>query len=283
MTLLRIGDFSQLAQVSTRTLRLYDELDLLKPAQVENVTGYRFYAVEQMPRLNRILALKDLGFSLEQIADMLTDNLTASELGEMLVKKQAELEKQLEEEQRKIARVAARLRQIEAEGKLSPYEVIVKETEPLTIASIRRVVPALKDMEFVRGEILKSLYVGINEQQLAIKNPELAIYHNDEYVEENIDMELATAVYLPKAGSTQTHRGALVIRQLAASPLMATTIHHGRLMEVGQAITAIFYWAAQNDYSICGNCREVHIYGREAEADKENITVEIQTPIKRGQ
>ncbi|MBI3241254.1 MAG: MerR family transcriptional regulator [Chloroflexi bacterium] len=282
MSLLRIGDFSQLAQVSTRALRLYDELNLLKPAHVEHLTSYRFYTLDQLPRLNRILALKDLGFSLDEIADMLTDELGVSQLGEMLKKKQSELEKQLEDGQRQIARVAARLRQIEAEGKVSPYEVILKETEPLTIASIRRVVPALKDMETVREEILKSLYDAITEQGIAIKNPELVIYHNTEYVEENIDMEIAIAVSLPKANSTQTNQGALSIRQLDASPLAATTIHRGRLIEVGQAITALFYWAAQNDYSICGTCREIHIYGRELDADKENILVEVQTPVQFG-
>lgn len=280
MSLLRIGDFSQLAQVSTRALRLYDELSLLKPMHVENITGYRFYSVEQLPRLNRILALKDLGFSLDQIADMLTDDLAAAQLGEMLAKKQTELEKQLEEGQRQIARVAARLRQIEAEGKVSPYEVVVKEAEPLIIASIRRVVPALKDMETVRAEILEELYGWVKEQRLTIKNPELAIYHNDEYVEENIDMELATAVDAKLPRLTSNRQPAL--RQLASSPLMATTIHRGRLIEVGQAITALFIWAAQNHYSICGNCREIHVYGRELEADKENVTVEVQTPIARG-
>jgi DNA-binding transcriptional MerR regulator len=280
MSLLRIGDFSQLAQVSTRALRLYDELNLLKPVRVENVTGYRFYSVEQLPRLNRILALKDLGFSLDEIADMVTVDLTAAQLSEMLAKKQIELEKQLEEGQRQIARVAARLRQIEAEGKISPYEVVIKETAPLTIASIRRIVPALKDMETVRAEILKELYGWVKEQRLTIKNPELAIYHNDEYVEENIDMELATAVEAKLPRLPSDHQPAL--RHLASSPLMATTIHRGRLIEVGQAITALFIWAAQNNYSICGNCREIHVYGRELEVDKENVTVEVQTPVARG-
>lgn len=58
----KIGDFSQLGQVSVRTLRLYDELNLIKPAETDKWTGYRYYTLDQLPRLNRILALKDLGF-----------------------------------------------------------------------------------------------------------------------------------------------------------------------------------------------------------------------------
>ena len=59
----KIGDFSKLSRVSVKTLRYYDELGLLKPANVDDFTGYRYYVIDQMPRLNRILALKDLGFS----------------------------------------------------------------------------------------------------------------------------------------------------------------------------------------------------------------------------
>jgi DNA-binding transcriptional MerR regulator len=66
--MIKIGDFSKLSQATVKALRLYDEMGLLKPARVDNFTGYRYYSADQLPRLNRILALKDLGFSLEQIA-----------------------------------------------------------------------------------------------------------------------------------------------------------------------------------------------------------------------
>ena len=76
--MLRIGEFSQLGQVSVRTLHHYDERGLLKPAEIDNWTGYRFYSVKQLPRLNRILALKDLGFSLDQISRLVDDTLPAN-------------------------------------------------------------------------------------------------------------------------------------------------------------------------------------------------------------
>jgi len=66
--MLKIGEFSKLAQVSVKTLRYYDELGLLRPDWVDRYTGYRFYALQQLPRLNRILALRELGFSLAQAA-----------------------------------------------------------------------------------------------------------------------------------------------------------------------------------------------------------------------
>jgi len=281
MSLLRIGDFSQLAQVSTRALRLYDELNLLKPAHVEAITGYRFYALEQLPRLNRILALKDLGFSLEQISVMLTDDLTAKELGEMLAKKQIELEEQLQQGQKQIARLAARLRQIEAEGKISPYEVLVKEIPPLTAASVRRIVPTLNDAEKYRADMFRALYRGLAEQHIQPESPELAIYHNREYVEEEIDVELATAIS-PKKASRLSLDGEPALRELAFTPLMATTIHHGHFADVGQGITALCTWAAQNNYAPAGAFREIHLFGRELDlASFENVTVEMQLSIEK--
>lgn len=279
-SLLRIGDFSQLAQVSTRTLRLYDELGLLKPAQIERFTGYRFYALEQLPRLNRILALKELGFSLEQIAEILAQDLSAEKLRGMLADKQAELEAQIQQGQKQIARVAARLRQIEAEGKVSPYEILVKDLPPLTVASVRRVIPSIQDMQTVRGEMYITLYGWLEKQRVPPAAPELAIYHNPEYVEEDIDMELATAV--TGKISRLTPDGELALRELAASPLTAATVHHGHFMEVGGAITALFIWAVQNGFSPAGPYREVHLFGRELDIPSpDNVTVEIQLPLQR--
>ena len=88
----KIGDFSKLAQVSVKTLRHYGKMGLIKPAWIDRFSGYRYYTADQLPRLNRILALKDLGFSLEQIRQLLRDDLPAAELRGMMRMKQAEVE-----------------------------------------------------------------------------------------------------------------------------------------------------------------------------------------------
>jgi DNA-binding transcriptional MerR regulator len=118
----RIGDFAKISGVSVRTLLYYEETGLLKPQRIEPVNGYRYYSVEQIFRLNRILAYKDLGFSLKQIASFLNQDLSAIEIKEMLDQKQSEMHKRIEEEQARLARLQARLRQIEQEGKI-PDEI----------------------------------------------------------------------------------------------------------------------------------------------------------------
>jgi DNA-binding transcriptional MerR regulator len=74
----KIGDFARIAQVTVKALRYYDELGLLRPAYVDAFSGYRYYAAGKLPRLNRILALKDMGFSLDEIARLLDDALPAA-------------------------------------------------------------------------------------------------------------------------------------------------------------------------------------------------------------
>jgi DNA-binding transcriptional MerR regulator len=88
----RIGEFSKIAQVSGRLLRYYDELGLLKPVRIDRETGYRYYSVEQLPRLNRILALKELGLTLDQIARLLEGSISTDEIRGMLIMKKAQIE-----------------------------------------------------------------------------------------------------------------------------------------------------------------------------------------------
>src|SRR5215213_8621982 len=98
--MIRIGDFSKLSRVSIKTLRFYDEMELLKPVEVDRFTGYRYYEFDQLARLYRILVLKDLGFSLEEIGHLLEGNLSAEQMRGILKLRQAEIRQRVEEEAR---------------------------------------------------------------------------------------------------------------------------------------------------------------------------------------
>jgi DNA-binding transcriptional MerR regulator len=109
----KIGDFSQMGQISVRMLRHYDKMDLLKPSHIDESSGYRYYTIDQLPRLNRIAALKDLGLTLQQITNLLAEDLPLERLQAMLEKKQQDIQTQMREEMARLNRIAARLRQIE--------------------------------------------------------------------------------------------------------------------------------------------------------------------------
>ena len=140
--MLKIGDFSRLGQVSVDTLRHYDTLGLLKPTEVDPLTGYRYYAYHQLGRLNRILALKDLGLSLDQIAPMLEGEVSAEQLKGMLKLKRAEIEEHIDSEHERLARVEARMKQIESEARLPSHDVVIKNVRPQSERGSREEVPS---------------------------------------------------------------------------------------------------------------------------------------------
>jgi DNA-binding transcriptional MerR regulator len=174
--MIRIGLFSKLSQVPVKTLRYYDEIGLLEPAEIDSFTDYRYYSVIQLPRLNRILALKDLGLSLNQIAQLLTEELPVEQLRGMLRLKQVEIQQRMGQEEEKLARVAARLRQIEQENKMSNYDVVIKKVEPQRIASVRDVIPSYPE----QGHLWQELETVMVQSKIKSTGPCLTLYHTDE-------------------------------------------------------------------------------------------------------
>jgi DNA-binding transcriptional MerR regulator len=132
-----VGDFARVAQVSKRLLRYYDEIDLFKPAHIEPTSGYRFYRAEQMTMLNRILALKDLGLTLEQIQHALDEHLSTEELQHMLMRKKAEVEQHLAEELRRIRHIESRLQSIRDDEDNKAPDVVLKHIPDQTVLSLR--------------------------------------------------------------------------------------------------------------------------------------------------
>ena len=131
-----IGVFARLANVSIRTLRHYDEIGLLVPASVDPSTGYRSYRAGQLPRLHRIVALKDLGLGLDEIERLLDQDLGAAELQRMLIKKRSDLERRVDDDKLRLARVEQRLRYIEMETDMT-IDLVVKQIGPTRVAQLR--------------------------------------------------------------------------------------------------------------------------------------------------
>src|SRR5260370_72789 len=139
--MVRIGDFARMGRVSIKALRYYDEIGLLRPAQSDGASGYRYYSASQLPLLNRLLVYKHLGFSLDQPRTLLAADSPAAEMHELLQKRREELERRLEIEQVQLAEVESRIRQIEREGRLPTYEVLLKGTEAREVMALRRTLP----------------------------------------------------------------------------------------------------------------------------------------------
>jgi DNA-binding transcriptional MerR regulator len=131
-----IGEFARHGRVSVRMLRHYDAIGLLRPASIDPGTGYRLYAAGQLADLNRVIALKDLGFTLNQVQAILAESVSAAELRGMLRLRQAEIRSQIESETARLARVEARLMTIEDEGSSGTDGVVCKHLPAVRLAEL---------------------------------------------------------------------------------------------------------------------------------------------------
>ena len=135
--MLNIGEFARLGPVSPRMLRHYDRLGLLRPERVDPQTGYRFYGAHQLVQLHRLLALRDLAFTLEQISGLLDGEPSVEQLRGMLPLRRAQLEQTVADEQGRLRRVEAHLRAIEGSNTVDAPDVVIKQTHPLRVAEVR--------------------------------------------------------------------------------------------------------------------------------------------------
>ena len=268
--MIRIGLFSKLSQVPVKTLRYYNEIGLLEPAEIDRFTGYRFYSVTQLPRLNRILALKDLGLSLNQIARLLTEDLPVEQLRGMLRLKQVEIQQQMQQEKEKLDRVAARLRQIEQENKMSNYDVVIKKVEPQRIASVRDVIPSYPE----QGHLWQDLETVMVQNQIKSTGPCLTLYHSDEpKIDAEVCEPVAEGVSLPQNPQVQ-------IRELPGTEV-AAVIHHGPFNTLSESYEAVLKWIEANGYQINGPCREIYLQPPAemgSQTDPDTVT-EVQFPV----
>jgi DNA-binding transcriptional MerR regulator len=248
--MIRIGDFSKLSRVSIKTLRFYDEMDLLKPVSVDHFTSYRYYEFNQLPRLHRILALKDLGFSLEEISQLLAGNLSSEQMQGMLKLRRVEIRQRVREETERLERVEVRLRQIEQEEIMSRYDVVIKKVDPIRVASVRGVVPTPPEQSVMWNELEEYLAKhGIHPVGAC-----LTLYHDDEARERDWDLEVCEPV---EADLPETSR--IKVRTLPASEKAACVIHAGSFVTIGEAYEAIMKWIDANGYRIVGPSREVYV------------------------
>ena len=147
----KIGEFSKLTQVSTRMLRYYDEMGLLKPAKIDSLTGYRMYSAEQISTLNRIIYLRDSGFNVAEIA--LSLDYSNNDIIEQLDKKSVEIMDNIQKEQEKLKKIEIAKKEL-LHGKSELYfNITIKEIPSYCVLSLRKEIPNY----YYEGELWKEL------------------------------------------------------------------------------------------------------------------------------
>lgn len=270
-----IGEFARMAQVSRRQLRHWDEIDLLKPVKVDPTSGYRYYSANQLTALNRIVALKELGLSLDQIQGLINDNVSLDEMQGMLLLRKAEIEQQVRDEMRRIRTIESRLKQIRERGE-RVHDVVVKQVPARMYVGARGIASDWESSLDLWNEVTPLLSDMSDDRY----DNFMGILHADGVTTDYFELEVGRLLKTSSHPSLQTVDGRqLIARQLPAYE-MATFVQKGAPYEVHIGFSAIGEWAEINGYAFAGPVHGIILQPPSFQNTPELI-VEVQFPIQK--
>ncbi len=275
----QIGEFSRIAQVSAAQLRNYDQLGLFTPEVTDARSGYRFYSANQLPQLNRIIALKEMGLSLAQIKRLIDDDISSDELRGMLMMKKAQIEQTLHEELARIRYIESRIEQINIEGNMENYDIVLKSVPKKKYLSVRTILPTPKHSRMFIQEMTHLLPSKVSKKTLGHFT---AVMHSDMLTEEDVDIEMGFQIEaeIDEALSIPlTSGGAMQVVELPAEEHMLTVTRVGHPKLAHKSYSALGMWAEANGYQFVGSVREVFINLMPPDRIDETVA-EVQYPVK---
>lgn len=258
-----ISEFARLGQVSVRMLRHYDALGLLVPDRLEPGSAYRVYSPDQLLVLNRIVALKELGFELSQVAALLRSDLDLAELRGMLRLRESELEAQARRVTTSLTAVRARLRMIEMENSV-PEAYVVKTVPAMRLAALTAIVDADSLSEEVEPMFVK-VSDALRHEPGALDTP-IATYS---------ETEDGTAIVVGYTYTGPVPTGLETVD--IPSALAVCGVHLGPMTTVQASWQALHRWVIDNGYSFAGPCRELYVRARSE--DQTDWVTELQQPV----
>ncbi|MEU9036102.1 MerR family transcriptional regulator [Streptomyces sp. NPDC048352] len=272
-----IGDFAKHGRVSVRMLRHYDALGLLRPARVDPLTGYRSYEAGQLARLNRLIALKELGFSLEQVGAVLDEKVGTEELRGMLRLRRAELETAVAEAAARLVQVETRLRTIESEGTMPADEIVVKSLPPVRLAVLTGVAGsyAPQDIGPVIGPLYEDLCRRVETAGVVPAGPGLAYYEEAPGGEPGSVLVHAGLPVAAAVGAEDLGAGVRIV-ELPGVERAATVVHRGAMDGVLPTAQALARWIDANGHRSAGYARELTLA---CPPDRDQWVTELQEPL----
>ncbi len=271
----RIGEFSKIAQVAASQLRYYDDIGLFQPQHSDQQSGYRFYSAAQLPKLNRIIALKDLGLSLQQIRNLIEDNIGAEELRGMLALRKAQIEQNLLAEHQRLSAVENRLKQIDRHGLIDEDDILLKSIPAHPFLSVRHVCESLEDTMNIIQDIKMSVSRHVPVHLLG---QFAAVIHSEEFDEQRWDLEFGFLLNQNCELSIDLPGEAIMqVRELPAIDSALTSIRTGGPENGIPCYAAIGAYAERHGYVLTDVGREVFLVPP-GDVEFSQMVVEIQYP-----
>ncbi len=267
----QIGEFSKLTQITIRMLRYYDEAGVLKPADIDPWTGYRMYSVDQIPVLNKIIYLRDSGFTVSEIAAALNTEDDDS-LVTQLDRKQLEVEQVIKAEQEKLNKIELAKSELLHKKSEMHYNISIKSIPACLVLSLRRTIPDY----YAEGDLWQELSAFAAEHQIQVSKNTFSIYYDTEYREKDVDVELCASV--KKQGG---NIDGFTFRNVEPVPMMACTMVYGAFSNIAGAYLAFAQWLKENSqYEMSYPTRQIVHRGPWNERNPEKYLIEIQIPLK---
>lgn len=271
--MLRIGDFSKLSRISIRMLRHYDEIGLLVPESIDEFTGYRYYSEAQLPLANRINALKDMGFSLSVVSEILKIYNDSQVLKEYLMLKQAELKELAEKTCRQLRILETTINRIGKENNVMEYSVVLKEMPQRYVASLRKTIPSYDKEGMLWEQMMKELA----SQNVQYANPcnSIAVFHDKEHKEHDPDVEIQISVQ----GSYKNTEN--VVFKTVPSVLVASATFKGSYDQLTAVNQAVANWIRDNSYDFDGAMFTIYHVSPAQTQNPYDLVTEVCFPVKR--
>jgi DNA-binding transcriptional MerR regulator len=266
----RIGLFSKISKTTIKTLRYYDEVGLLHPAYTDEENGYRYYTTEQLVMLHRITALRQIGFSVDEVLCI----LNGGNVTEILQQRKVEIENELSEAADKLSRIKNFI--LEKEGSFEMgYQAVVKQLPECIVYSKRMVVPDYNAYFQIIPAIGEEVKKSNPDIKCAVPEYCFIVYHDGEYKEKDIDVEYCEAV--DRMGVDTDDIKFKKIESVTA----VSVLHKGPYSSLGKAYAYVFKWIEDNGYTAIDNPRESYIDGIWNKESEEDWLTELQVPIMK--
>lgn len=270
----RIGQFSKITKVTVKALRFYEEEGLLEPAYTDAATGYRYYSSEQLPRIFRIVALRQCGFAIPEIRQIVAGRNVAP----LFAERKKELERLAVDTAGKLASINHYIESMGRDSKMT-YQIVVKELPRVLVYSKRKVVASYDEYFELMPEIGRTL-AEINPGLKCAADPAYCfiMYHDGEYKERDIDIEFCEAV--SDVGNEKLPEG-MAFKTVERVPEAACVLHKGPYSRLPEAYAAVFKWIEDNDCIPADFPRESYIDGIWNKESEDDWLTELQVPILR--
>jgi len=255
---------------------------LLKPIFVDEDSGYRSYSIDQLPRLNRIIFLKDVGFSLDEVGSLINDYIKIEDMETMLKNKKDTLQNNIELMNYNMRMISDRLLMIENEGTSPKYDIRSKKSKTYVVASLTKVVPHIKDISEYCEKMYAELYNSLMRSNISAIGTEISFYHTEEFEETNLTFETAVAIDPNNSYIDKLSEMGIEVHTIPAEDVVFL-IHQGDFSKLQVGIFELVKWIENNDYIIAGPIRELHLSGAVHDENglQTNMIIEMQIPIKK--